>query len=858
METLNDFKDKMAKSGLLIDQPIADKRIHRFDIDKPGDKAGWYILFDGNFSAGIAGNWKTGERIKWCSKNFSKMNKVEKSEYRKKIASAKKLYEEDLKTQHAAAKAEAMKIWENAKPASVDHPYLKKKKVKSFGLRVFESGLVLPAFDENGELWTVQTIRPDGQKRFLTGGKKRGCYFRIPGNDVLRIAEGYATGATIHLATGATVFVAFDSGNLKPVSLIVRRKHPDREITICADNDLWKEGNPGLKKAKEAAMEINGKVIIPEFKNVESKPTDFNDLHIIEGLDVVKAQLENNSDLSIKEDKEDTELSEWDNARELFPRIPFPWEVLQLKIAESLKQLARSCATSPLALVGAAIAILASVLGSTVGVSPKKNWIEWLIFWFADIRPSGSGKTPAARKLCNVLYSCQSQAEADRKSRLDEEMEKQPKDRQEIPRTRSYFITDLTLEGLRADITGHAGSVCIMDELSSFITGQNQYKKKGNDREAWLAIHDGNPARIVRAKESMTISGARISLFGGIQPRVWQMCFSGEKGLFLEDGTVYRFLPTFENDQFYELTAEPWSDKNCEAWERTLSHAMEWADQVILDEDWKTKILCLSEDALAYFLDWRNDLYAKKTELPDQLKGFLPKICSYALRLSGALYCMDRFAVGSFPDAILSKNDIRKGIKAAEFYMGHIVDAMQALISKDRIVSFEITEHVKHLAATLEGLKTELDNGRLAVGYVQEKFNESLPAGQQIKKAKSMGTFLRQCGLTVPVKKFRIKDKGGLSCLVWNQKLNNFLKKVSQHSQHSQQGVNGGSLQVLIKEKVSQHSQRSVSDNDPDVDNVDVENRLSTLVSPCLTRDVDNVVNVDEFSDENRKFILEI
>lgn len=555
---------------------------------------------------------------------------------------------------------------------------------------------------------------------------------------------------------------------------------------------------------------------------------------------------------------DDGEPDEWTVARELFPRIPFPWEVLPVEISESLQQLARSHATSPLSMPGVAIAILSSVLGATVNVSPKQSWQEPLIVWFADIRPSGSGKTPAARALCRVLYDSQSQADIKRKRQVDEEMEKRPKDRQEVARSRSYFITDLTLEGLRGDITGHGGSVCVMDELSSFISGQNQYKKKGNDREAWLAIHDGNPARIVRAKESMTISGARISLFGGIQPRVWQTCFSGEKGLFLEDGTVYRFLATFENETFYKLTSESWSDKNRDAWEQTLSRAMEWADQVILDQDWKTKRICLSEDAQAYFLDWRNDLYAKKTEIPDQLKGFLPKISSYAVRLSGVLYCMYRFSAGSFPGAILSKNDIRKGVKAVEFYMGHIVDAMQALVSKDRTVPFELTEHVKHLAAILERLKTELDNGRLAVGYVQEKFNESLTAGQQIKKAKSMCTFLRQCGLTVPVKKFRIKDKGGLSCLVWDQKLNNFLKKVSQHSQHSQQAANGGTLQMLTKEKVSQHSQHSVSDIDPDVDNVDVENRLSTRVNPCLTRDVDNVANVDEFSDENRKFILEI
>lgn len=546
---------------------------------------------------------------------------------------------------------------------------------------------------------------------------------------------------------------------------------------------------------------------------------------------------------------EDSDYNEWDRARELFPRIPFPWKVLPGEIGESLQQLARSQATSPLSLPGAAIAIFGSVLGATVNVSPKQSWREPLIFWFADIRPSGSGKTPAARALCGVLYDAQKQADADYKQRFDEEQAKKPKDRQQIERSRSYFITDLTLEGLRSDTTGHGGSVCVLDELSSFISSQNQYKRQGNDREAWLSIHDGNPARIVRAKESVTIAGARISLFGGVQPRVWQRCFSGEKGLFLEDGTVYRFIPTFEGNTFYELTSESWSEENCKAWEKALTLAMEWADEVILHEDWGAKSLCLSEDAQAYFLDWRNDIYSKKTELPDQLKGFLPKLTSYGLRLSGVLYCMGRFATGNFPKSILSKDDVKKGVKTAMFYMGHIVDAMQALCSKDQIIPFEMTEQVKHLAVTLESLRGDVDNERLAVGHIQEKYNQELPPERQIKQAKAMGTLLRQCGLTIPAKKFRIKNRTGLSCLVWDKKLNNFLK-TCQHSQHLQQAAIDGGSQVLTKKNDCQHSQHVISG----VDNVAKENPTSTPTKPCQAMLVDNVDNVDVLSKEIEKF----
>lgn len=496
---------------------------------------------------------------------------------------------------------------------------------------------------------------------------------------------------------------------------------------------------------------------------------------------------------------EEPKFSEWDKTRELFPRLPFPWNVLPEEIANSLKQLARSHATSPLSIPGAAMAIFGSVLGSTVNISPKTSWREPLIFWFADIRPSGSGKTPAMRALCSVLYRAQTQADEDYKQRLEEERAKKKKDQRPVPRAKSYFITDLTLEGLRADSTGHGGSVCVLDELSSFINGQNQYKAKGNDRESWIALHDGNPARIVRAKESFTISGSRISIVGGIQPAVWQVSFGSEKGLFLTDGTVYRFLATYEggHDQFYKFTNESWSDQNRKNWEQPLTVAMEWADAIIADEDWKPKVICLSDDAQELFFDWCNRLHESKSELPDQFKGYLPKLIGYSLRLAGVLYCMNHFATGSFPGLILEREAMQKGIDAVTFYAGHIVDAAQALCSNKQITPFEITEQAEHLTKTLESLRSEVDSGRLAVGYIWERFNQDCDRNQSIKTPHAMGTLLRQCGLTILAGTHDANGKRSAKCLTWDKKTESFLEQ-SLHSLHSLHSLCGLETQDVM------------------------------------------------------------
>jgi putative DNA primase/helicase len=100
------------------------------------------------------------------------------------------------------ARENAAAIWQAAGTAPEDHPYLVKKGIKTHGLRVHDGALVIPMCD-GPELHSLQFIGPEGDKRFLSGGRVSGCYLPIgkPGG-TLCIAEGYATAASIHEATG--------------------------------------------------------------------------------------------------------------------------------------------------------------------------------------------------------------------------------------------------------------------------------------------------------------------------------------------------------------------------------------------------------------------------------------------------------------------------------------------------------------------------------------------------------------------------------------------------------------------------------------------------------------------------------
>jgi len=265
--------DAMQAAGL---EPVKadidlDGRIHRFRVvgDKAGSKNGWYVGHRHPIPAGAFGSWKTGESHTWRAESDQALSLVERAEQRRQLeAMRKQRADEEVRVRETAAR-KAARLWNLAKPADGDHPYLVKKGVKAWGIRQLRDMLLVPARDAAGNLHTLQFIGPDGGKRFLTGGRIAGCYYAI-GRPALTLllAEGYATAATVFEATGHATACAFNAGNLVPVARALRAKFPILRIVVCADNDSQTAGNPGLTYAFEAAHAVNGLVATPTFDEI--------------------------------------------------------------------------------------------------------------------------------------------------------------------------------------------------------------------------------------------------------------------------------------------------------------------------------------------------------------------------------------------------------------------------------------------------------------------------------------------------------------------------------------------------------------------------------------------------------------
>lgn len=335
-----EFAAALREAGLVIEgEPQMDGKLQRVRVegDTSSELSGAYKGHLDGRPAGYIKNFRTGLEQKWKSTgkldgavNTARL-RAEAAQRRQNNATQQEhLYEQ------VAEKAEL--IMDFAEPC-ITHRYLQEKDVLPHGLKIVPEGnqqladkgiligndwkqskelreahpdaivltkgdLIVPAYDAQGKLWTMQTIGHNGFKSFLKDGKKSGNFFLLgqpePGKPIIA-AEGFATAATLREVTNQVVAVAFDSGNLNAVAMTLREQYEPGKLYIAADNDHVKEAerraaghthnlNVGIEKAQQAARANQGFVLTPKFK-ADDKGTDWNDLKRSQGVEVVKTQL---------------------------------------------------------------------------------------------------------------------------------------------------------------------------------------------------------------------------------------------------------------------------------------------------------------------------------------------------------------------------------------------------------------------------------------------------------------------------------------------------------------------------------------------------------------------------------------
>jgi putative DNA primase/helicase len=271
LDLLEQFREALIRRGILPPpEIITDGRIHRCHAEgKGGQGDAAYLLHLDSFPAGGFQNWRDGLGWEhWRADLKCPLSPTEEQKHQQRVGTLRQAREAFQAQRRENTREKAVSLWRRASPVDT-HPYLTRKGIKAFGLRQYKSCLVIPLRDTKGAIYSLQFISAEGEKRFLKGGAITGHYHPIGHyHGVLCLCEGYATGATVHQATGHAIAVAFSESNLKPVAIRLRKKFPEARLIVCADNDRFTPGNPGVTKAREAARAVEGCLIVPRFDDL--------------------------------------------------------------------------------------------------------------------------------------------------------------------------------------------------------------------------------------------------------------------------------------------------------------------------------------------------------------------------------------------------------------------------------------------------------------------------------------------------------------------------------------------------------------------------------------------------------------
>ena len=171
----NAFFNHAVNAGVIftVRPLLADGQLHRVHVegDKHGTKNGAYILHaNGNpsgwlqhFNTGISGKWTLSGKREPMTQAMKQL--IETDRQQRKV---------EQQRRHDDAADKARFIWTSSNMVTEQHQYLITKNVQPHGVRLYGGALVVPIYDENKQMVNLQMIQPDGAKRFLSGGKKKG------------------------------------------------------------------------------------------------------------------------------------------------------------------------------------------------------------------------------------------------------------------------------------------------------------------------------------------------------------------------------------------------------------------------------------------------------------------------------------------------------------------------------------------------------------------------------------------------------------------------------------------------------------------------------------------------------------
>lgn len=677
-DLLRQFTAKLEDAGLLPSKVIADGELYRCPTaDKPHSKNGAYIGHLDRPATVWWQDWQTGDRgSTWCAVAEADLTPDDRT----RLAERKAEREAKLAAAYEKAAQEAQRIWDFAKEADDGHPYLQRKGVRAYGLRLGGDELLVPLRDATGTLHTLQSIGPGGRKGLYAGGRKSGSFFTIPAKDgstsgPLLLAEGYATAASLHAATGYETVMAVDCGNMRSVAQGLRGMWPLREIVLCADNDCSaKDGsNPGLEAAQAAASLIGGTVALCPAH--EGRATDFNDLHLARGLEAVRAVVE-------------------EVLQPQFPLHAFPCTLRDFATAK-----ADEIQVSPETLAIGALCSLAAAAQGRFIVEPWPGYTEHLCLYAMIGQDVSERKSAALRECRRPIDEWEAAQRADAAPRIlqaqshrktlervieakrtrlanaskplgadfeagKREVAELEANLPEIPKVPRLLIDDATPEALPAILAeqGERGAV-LEPEGGLFGSLAGRYNARGvANLDFALKAYSGEPVRVDRrgAGKSISLDRPLLTLCIVAQPTILQELVRNPA--FAGRGLLARFFLVVPPSRVgYRRTGRPpaFNDTAEIAYRDLIRRALAY-------ENAEPHVLILSVDAEATLATFHAAVergLRPGGELSD-MRGFAGKLSGLAARIAGLFHVAEHDRP---EDSTVSGDTMNRAIQTAAY-----------------------------------------------------------------------------------------------------------------------------------------------------------------------------------------------
>ncbi len=702
-DVIEQFRQAIGSAGLPPPDTInADGAIHRFSTNgKRSDDSGWYVLHLDGVPAGSFGCWRNVPTVNWCGKVQSDMTQSEREAHQHRVHAMKAQRDSEQVQRNAAAAVEASKRFKAAATCT-SHQYQTTKGVHAHGIKIEGDNLLIPMRDTAGTLHSLQTITPEGDKRFFDGGRVKGCYHSIgKPNGKLIIGEGYATCASIHEATGDAVAAAFTAVNLLPVALALRAKYPDMQLILAADDDYRTAGNPGLTKATAAAQAVGGLLAVPEFPAGRGdKDKDFNDLCKLSGADAVRRCIDAAKPCA------DANLHSWPEPEPLsafHAPLPYPLDALPKTVLKAVEEVV-GFVKAPVALVASsALSAMSVAIQGLYDVERAPGLKGPCSLFMLSIAESGERKTTCDGYFKQAIETHQREksealkpqlenykadltvwdakkagiAEAVKKAMKNGEstaaheadMRQLEQDKPKIVRVPKLIRGDDTPENLSWAMMREWPSAGVLSSEAGVVFGAHGMGSESVTRNLALlnVLWDGGSIPIGRkTTESFTVEGVRLTMGLQVQEVPLRTFFDKSKGLARGTGFLARFLIAWPESTMGTRKFTAASDgKHLAVFHSRITELLQKGLSIDDDGRLTTTILPLSAEAHNVWVAFHDEIESKLApdgELHD-VKDVAAKVADNAARIAA------QFQVFEHDAGVIGVESMRGGAKVAAWHL---------------------------------------------------------------------------------------------------------------------------------------------------------------------------------------------